>query len=109
MTTDDRANELELWAPHANSAVVRLPGRRFPGVVIQGDSLSIFLDLAMEVVERIPATADDELRGAAEELAEKLAMHLEIYESVLQARGLSLPYSRDPRRVPATGPSRKAP
>ncbi|MFI6277329.1 DUF6959 family protein [Streptomyces sp. NPDC050988] len=33
--------EAELFTDGGNDAVVRLPGRRFPGVPIQGDSLHI--------------------------------------------------------------------
>ena len=98
--SDDRAVDLELWSPATNSAVVRVPGRRFPGVVIQGDSLSILFDLAMYLAERLPEASDEELRGAADDLAEKLFAHVKNYETVLQARGLSLPYTRDPRRIP---------
>jgi hypothetical protein len=58
MSIDDRAAQLELWSGQVNSAVVRVPGRRFPGVVIQGDSLSILFDLAMYVTEHLPASAD---------------------------------------------------
>jgi uncharacterized protein DUF6959 len=98
--SDDRAVDVELWSPETNRAVVRVPGRRFPGVVIQGDSLSILFDLAMYLSERLPETSDEELRGAADDLAEKLFAHVQSYEAVLQARGVSLPYTRDPRRVP---------
>jgi hypothetical protein len=30
----------QLLSPATNSAVVHLPGRRFPGVVVQGDTLN---------------------------------------------------------------------
>jgi hypothetical protein len=99
MSADDRAAQLEMWSEQVNSAVVRIPGRRFPGVVIQGDSLSILLDLAMYVTEHLPPSADSELRGAADELAQKLLDHVRSYECVLSARGVSLPYSRNPARA----------
>lgn len=91
---EDRATETELWSSEVNAAVVRVPGRQFPGVVIQGDSLSILLERATDVVERLPATGDEELRGAAGELAAKLAAYVEVYEAVLGARGVGLPYAR---------------
>ena len=98
--TGDRATDLELWSAQTNSAVVRVPGRRFPGVVVQGDSLSILFALAMDVLERLPGTADTELRSAAEELAEKLFAHVKSYESTLEVRGVALPYTPDSQRVP---------
>jgi len=44
-----RSVEVELFADGGNNAVVRLPGRTFPGVLIQGDSLS---SLRAEVASR---------------------------------------------------------
>ncbi|MFE2019831.1 DUF6959 family protein [Streptomyces sp. NPDC059499] len=46
-----------------NNAVVRLPPRRFPGVLIEGDSLSI---IRGEVAEVIEACDQGELAGARE-------------------------------------------
>jgi hypothetical protein len=83
-----------------NSAIVRVPGRVFPGVVIQGDSLSNLFNLAMDVVEASSKTANFGPHEAAEELAQKLFAHIRDYESVLEARGIRLPYVRDPKRVP---------
>ena len=100
MNTEDRATELEVWSTQVNSSVVRVPGSRFPGVVIQGDSLSILFDLAMDLVEGVSKTADSELSSAAEELAQNLFAHVTSHESVLEARGVAIPYVRDPNRGP---------
>ncbi|MER5537409.1 DUF6959 family protein [Streptomyces mirabilis] len=43
--------EAELFTDGGNDAVVLLPGRRFPGVLIQGDSLHILRSDVAEVVE----------------------------------------------------------
>ncbi|MFJ5307166.1 DUF6959 family protein [Streptomyces sp. NPDC088350] len=43
--------DAELFTDGGNDAVVRLPGRRFPGVLIQGDSLHILRSDVAEVVE----------------------------------------------------------
>nr|WP_251829139.1 hypothetical protein [Streptomyces sp. ATCC 21386] len=42
--------EAELFTDPGNDAVVRLPPRRFPGVLIQGDSLSIIRADVAEIV-----------------------------------------------------------
>lgn len=36
--------ELEVYSDASNSAVIQTPGRRFPGSVIQGDSLAILCE-----------------------------------------------------------------
>nr|WP_234436605.1 hypothetical protein [Streptomyces sp. XY511] len=43
--------EAELLTDPGNDTVVRLPPRRFPGVLIQGDSLSIIRSDVAEIVE----------------------------------------------------------
>ncbi|MGX1887446.1 DUF6959 family protein [Streptomyces sp. NPDC055287] len=43
--------EAELFTDGGNNAVVRLPPRRFPGVLIQRDSLAIIRSQVAEVVE----------------------------------------------------------
>jgi hypothetical protein len=44
----DRAQEPEVLSDVSNNAVVRMPGRRFPGLVIQGDSLSIKTSVSLK-------------------------------------------------------------
>jgi hypothetical protein len=41
--------EIEVFSEMSNYAIVRMPGRHFPGCVIQGDSLSVLLNNAEEV------------------------------------------------------------
>ncbi|MFD5424448.1 DUF6959 family protein [Streptomyces sp. NPDC127084] len=55
--------EAELFTDGGNNAVVRLPPRRFPGVLIQGDSLSI---IRGEVAEVVAACDRDDIAGARE-------------------------------------------
>jgi hypothetical protein len=43
--------DAEVFTDGGNDAVVRLPGRRVPGVLIQGDSLRILRSDVAEVVE----------------------------------------------------------
>jgi hypothetical protein len=38
--------EIEVYSEATNQAVVQMPGRQFPGSVIQGDSLSILYKLS---------------------------------------------------------------
>jgi len=74
--------------------VVHMPGRRFPGAVIQGDSLSIWLT---HVRAAHDAAARGDLKEAREELAsleEKMKGCLDHYEQTLTKNGFALPYVR---------------
>lgn len=56
--------EAELFTDGGNDAVVRLPGRRFPGVLVQGDSLHILRSDVAEVVEACERGDLDEARDS---------------------------------------------
>jgi hypothetical protein len=62
----------EVMTDTGNWPVVQLPGRRFPGVVVQGDSLSIIveeLNFACAALRRgDPAEAEAELTEVLERL-----------------------------------------
>jgi hypothetical protein len=75
-----------------NYAVVQLPGRKFPGVVFQGDSLHILLLDIQDLRERAEKLSDEELSDGlrnTEELLSEVAAH---YEDVCKKRDISLPY-----------------
>ena len=83
---------LDVFSDKTNAAVVRMPGRQFPGVVVQGDTLSAIVHRARDVCEQL-AVGGDALSDARELLAglESLQAH---YESVLSSHGLPLPYGK---------------
>jgi hypothetical protein len=88
--------ELEVYSEASNHAIVRPPGRRFPGSVVQGDSLSILCAEAQELSERIKTLGiqDEELLYLAQGLQEKLLGRLVHYQRVLGEHQIQLPYSR---------------
>lgn len=63
--------EVELFSDQGNGAVLRLPERRFPGLLLQGDSLRNLVEMA-ESVHALCASGGDELEGEAGALAELL-------------------------------------
>ncbi|MFG3167022.1 DUF6959 family protein [Streptomyces sp. NPDC048200] len=84
--------EAELFADGGNNAVVRLPPRRFPGVLIQGDSLSI---IRSEVAEVLEACDQGDLAGARETAGLLLADLDEVlarYTAALDAHQVPRPY-----------------
>jgi hypothetical protein len=91
--------ELDVLSEESNFAIVRMPGRNFPGCVVQGDSLCILYHRALDVLSRVKTThSDSELIDDATELVEMLGGRLDHYESVLRESGFELPYVR--RRIP---------
>jgi hypothetical protein len=84
--------EVESLSSSTNSAVVRLPGRNFPGLVLQGDSLKILMDEAHEVARLSKHTNISELIDTADHLAQVLGEYLRHYEESLKEHGEALPY-----------------
>ena len=85
----------ELLTPAHNYAVVQLPGRQFPGVVFQGDSLSILVSDIAELSDLLEAREYGELSDCIAEIETRLSGVLDGYEAVCKQNGLSLPYVRD--------------
>jgi hypothetical protein len=85
--TEPNSERAELLTPPHNFAVVQLPGRGFPGVVFQGDSLA-------GLCEQAAALAED-IDGAAE-LSGSLNAILRGYLRVLNERGIEPPFAYRP-------------
>ncbi len=86
--------EIEMLSTTTNCPVLTVPGRNFPGVVIQGDSLKSLLGIA-EDIEKASNTDDaEELRESIIALKNKLGGYLEEYESAMNAHGRKLPYAK---------------
>ncbi|MGW3669001.1 DUF6959 family protein [Streptomyces sp. NPDC005141] len=84
--------EAELFTDGGSNAVVRLPPRRFPGVLIQDDSVSI---IRSEVAEVVEACDQGDLAGARETAGLLLADLDELlarYTAALDAHKVARPY-----------------
>ncbi len=84
---------LEVLSGASNSVVAKASSREFPGVLVQGDSLSTLLGLARSILEHTRSGANEELEGEAGELVSLLEAHVTHYERVLADHGIQLPYS----------------
>ena len=86
--------EVDILTGHHNYAVLRLPGRRSPGVLFQGESLS---SLTGDVDEALRLLRSGD-HAAAEAQLEALPAHLgslrAAYVGVLDGAGLPLPFER---------------
>ncbi|MFH0175436.1 DUF6959 family protein [Streptomyces cacaoi] len=84
--------EAELFTAGGNNAVVRLPGRRFPGVLVQGDSLHILRTDMAELVEACDRGDLGDARDAAGLLLAGLDAMLERYGAALDEHEIPRPY-----------------
>ncbi|MFF2329601.1 MULTISPECIES: DUF6959 family protein [unclassified Streptomyces] len=88
--------EVELFTDPGNDAVVRLPQRNFPGVLVQGDSLSI---IRADVAEFVEACDHGDV-GEAREVAAFLLSHLDgllaRYTAALKAHDVPIPFYQAP-------------
>jgi len=85
--------ELEVYSQSINRGVVKMPSQNFPGLLLQGETLSALLGLASSIHERSQNSSDTELTDASLELREKLQQLLLHYESTLGKHNIPLPYS----------------
>ncbi len=81
--------DAKLLSEPTNGAVVHLPGRAFPGVVIQGDTLDSLIAELREASSEISAAERDRLLADVIERLEGLQAR---YETVLEREGMTLPY-----------------
>lgn len=86
--------QLEVFSEASNHGIVRMPGRQFPGCVIQGDSLSVLCGLARSIQERISGQLDEDLAGDVSELLQLLEDRQRHYEAVLSQHKIKLPYTK---------------
>ena len=84
--------EVELFTDGSNNAVVRMPGRNFPGVLIQGDSLSVIRSGVAEIRDACRAEGATEALELADFLLEDLDEIVLRYTDALARHGLRKPF-----------------
>lgn len=85
---------IEAFTEPTNYAVVRLPERKFPGVVFQGDSLWSMYSLAQEARQALDGGQAADARDSLVELCDKLGRIVKHYETLLGEKNIELPYSK---------------
>ena len=78
-----REEKIEIYSDASNYAVMRHPGRNYPGILVQGDSLSILCKRADEVRQQFDLGDTKEALGVLDELREMLWDRLAHYKSVM--------------------------
>jgi hypothetical protein len=84
--------EVELLTDPGNGAVIRLPERKFPGVLVQGDTLNGFVALLAEATRSLSCGDVGEAQGILQSLAAELKDLRARYEGTLKDHGVGLPY-----------------
>ena len=85
--------ELEVYSQSIDRGIVRMPSQGFPGLVIQGETLSSLLRLAKLTSEKSQTTTDTELIDTSRELMESIQKLVSHYEATLGKHNIPLPYS----------------
>jgi hypothetical protein len=84
---------VELLSDATNQAVLRIPGRKFPGILLQGDSVASLYDMAKEIGELWKSGDKNDIPVLAQQLEAVLGEKLKHYEAVLRENKIELPYS----------------
>lgn len=91
--------EFELLSSASNAVVARHPGREFPGILLQGDTLRTFLDDIEELSEEVTEGNLEQAKEICKALQERFIEILSHYEHVLDQYGQGLPYTNPVRHV----------
>jgi hypothetical protein len=86
------APQVALLSPPVNFAVVQLSERKFPGVVVQGDTLRSLKQQVEQMSEMLDSRRLDDLAGEIEDVKEQLSQALVFFEQVCRERNIGLPY-----------------
>jgi hypothetical protein len=88
--------QLEVYSHESNYAIIKPPGRNYPGCVIQGDSLATLCRLAQDITACVQDgdTMSESFLADVQELTNSLLDRMLHYQRVLSSHGIDLPYSR---------------
>ena len=90
-----RIENVEIYSDQTNAAIIRHPARRFPGVLIQGDSLHSLCAQADDACAASMGKLDPDEYFELNELRNMLWSYLNHYKSVLGGHQIPLPFSED--------------
>lgn len=89
-----RQEMVEIFSDQSNAAILRHPGRRFPGVLVQGDTLYGLCQRADVVCREVPRGGPG--YDEANEVRNALWGLLSHYKVVLGEHDIALPFSERP-------------
>ena len=87
-----RIEQIEIYSDATNAAVMRHPGRRFPGLLLQGDTLNNLHTIADRLSAETSNLLDEDTRSDLHELRDALRDFRDHYAQVLHEHSLPLPF-----------------
>jgi len=87
-----KKEQVEIYSDASNHAVMRHPGREFPGSLIQGDSLHCLLQDLKEAKDELANGDTEEAFEILGNIIENLTYRLDHYKKVLKEHGRELPF-----------------
>ena len=87
---------VEIYSDAPNAAVMRHPGRKFPGVLIQGDTLNSMCRLLGSAATHARSKLDADIFDELDEVRRRLQSLLTHYKAVLGEHHLPLPFPDGP-------------
>ena len=88
-----RTDIVEIYSDQTNAAVMRHPGRKFPGLLIQGDNLYYLCHQADIACSRAKNVVTSDAYEEMNDLRNKLWSYLTHYKTVLGEHQIPLPFS----------------
>jgi hypothetical protein len=84
---------VEIYSDKTNRAILRHPDRKFPGILMQGDSLNALCQQADIICVKAQESLDSKTYAELNELRNSLWGYLTHYKIVLGEHNLPLPFS----------------
>lgn len=85
-----RTELVEIYSDATNAVIMRHPGRKFPGMLIQGDTLYSLSKLATGALA--DAEPESDQWYDLKELVEALQSRIDLYTRVMHEHDLTLPF-----------------
>ena len=90
MTT--RRMEFEVYGQDVNAAVIKMPSRKYPGILVQGDSLHNMLTLIKAAEAALAAGNSEEAKDVLQEVREVISGYEVAYTNALAEHRVPPPF-----------------
>lgn len=85
---------VEVLCETSNVVVLKMTGRHYPGLVVQGDTLFELYQCAANILRLAESCDNQAIEDAAGELFDELRTKVLHYQKTLEDNGLSLPFEQ---------------